>query len=117
MSAKLTYEITGGNEELLQIAKSHKNDIVLIDFTATWCGPCKFVAPKLHALVDTYQKSKRRLVLCKVDVDLETNKDACSSYKIESMPTLVWIDNGTIVGRVEGANSNAIIAKTKEVIE
>lgn len=104
-----------GNDELLAVATKHKNDIVLIDFSAKWCGPCKALAPKLHALVDKLnQLDSKRVILCVVDVD---ENDALSeAYKITAMPTLVWISNMNMVGRVEGADIKKIEETTRSLL-
>ena len=100
------YIINGGNAELVKIAQYHSNDVILIDFHAVWCGPCKAIAPFLHELVAKYKDANRKLILCKVDVD---EQDELSQlYNVKSMPTLIWIDKGKMVYRIEGANKNKI---------
>lgn len=102
--ATLEYEITSGNSELLAIADQHRDDIILLDCYAQWCGPCKAIAPLVHKLVKLFSAGGRRLVLCKVDVDEEGNEDLCTAYKVRAMPTFVWISNMTVLDRMEGAN-------------
>lgn len=105
------YVINNGNEELIAIAKNYPDDVLLLDFHAVWCGPCKAIAPKIHDLVKKYAQSDRRLILCKVDVDQQD--DLSSMYNITSMPTFIWVEKGQIKHRVEGANL-AKITKTTE---
>ena len=111
----LEYHITRGNTELLSIANQHRDDIILLDFHAVWCGPCKAIAPQLHKLTEEYKDSTKRVVLCKVDVDTEGNEDVCEAYKVSAMPTLVWISNMNMMERLEGANSKRIAAITEEL--
>jgi thioredoxin 1 len=107
------YQITKGNNELLNIADTHRDDIIMLDFYADWCGPCKAIAPKAHGLFKEYANKAgcRRLVLCKVNVDEDDNQGLCSAYKVRAMPTFVWISNMKVVNRLEGADS-AILEKT-----
>jgi thiol-disulfide isomerase/thioredoxin len=118
--SKLEYEITGGNNDLLAIATAHQHDIVLVDFYADWCGPCKKIAPMLHEYVAHFAKRKdggARLILCKVNVDNADNDDLCTAYKVSAMPTLVWISKMKVMNRVEGANVDKITSITNELVQ
>lgn len=74
-----------------------------MDFYATWCGPCKVIAPVLEKIAQEY---KDRLVVLKVDVD-ETDEIA-SEYKIEAMPTFVFIKNKQTLNKFSGASESKI---------
>ena len=78
------------------------NPLVVIDFSATWCRPCKEIAP----VYDKLSTQFNNWVFTKVDVDLV--QDAAEFYQVSCMPTFVFIQNGTVVNRVEGANINAV---------
>ena len=71
---------------------------VLVDFWATWCGPCKAVGPIVDELATEYAG---KLKVAKVDVD--TNQRVAASYGIQSIPTLLIFKNGEIVERITGA--------------
>lgn len=75
---------------------------VVVDFFATWCGPCKMLAPKLEAMAASFPHVK----FFKVDVD--EAEDCAQHFKIEAMPTIVFFTNGVEVNRVTGANESAI---------
>lgn len=77
---------------------------VLIDFYADWCGPCKMVAPIMDALSEKYAG---RVKICKVNVD-EQRKLAIT-HKVMSIPTLIFMKNGTVVDRVAGALPQAAL--------
>jgi thioredoxin 1 len=71
---------------------------VLVDFTAQWCAPCRFLAPTVEALAADY---KGRVKVAKLDVD--ENQDVAQQYGIRSMPTLLLFKQGAVVGQVVGA--------------
>ena len=99
----------------LQITDATLNDVlatdklVVIDFWAEWCGPCKMIGPIIDELSEEY---KDRAVIGKVNVD--DNDDVTSKYGIRNIPTVIFIKNGEQVDKVVGAASKARFA---EIIE
>jgi thioredoxin 1 len=84
---------------------------VLVDFWATWCGPCKIIAPIVEELAEEFD-GKAKIV--KVDVD--QNQDVAGKYQIRSIPTIVFFKNGEEVDRVIGAvPKNTLIDKLKNL--
>jgi len=73
---------------------------VLIDFWATWCGPCRQIAPIVEQLADEYEG---KLKVFKLDVD--NNQKTAMNFGIRSIPTVVIIKNGEELDRVIGAVS------------
>jgi thioredoxin 1 len=112
------FTVKGGSEEIYRIAARHPKDILLLDFQAKWCGPCRSLAPKLHALVEQLNGQVRsehpKLILCNVDVD--DNDDAANSYVVSALPTLVWISNMNIMGRTQGADIKTIEQTSRKIL-
>lgn len=72
---------------------------VLVDFYATWCGPCKMVAKSL----EKYEEEIDSVKVVKINVD--QHADIASKYGIRSIPTLFFIENGTVLDKHLGAAS------------
>lgn len=76
------------------------NSVVLVDFWATWCGPCRMVAPIMEQLAVKYAG---RAVIAKVDVD-EQNELA-ERFSIMSIPTVMVFKNGAVADKAVGSRS------------
>lgn len=81
-----------------------KKGIVLVDFFATWCGPCKMLAPVLSKIAEEY---KDKVKVGKVNVDEEN--DLAVKYQIASIPTLILFKDGKAVKSLVGLHSKAEI--------
>jgi thioredoxin 1 len=79
----------------------------LVDFTATWCGPCRVMAPMVEELAAEYQG---RAVIGKVDVD--ESPETAMTYGIRSVPTLLIFKGGQVVDQIVGSvGKEKMIAK------
>lgn len=76
---------------------------VCIDFFATWCGPCKRIAPLFEEFAEKYKE----ITFLKVDVD--ESAELVDFFGVSAMPTFVFLQNGAIVKRIEGADPRAIL--------
>ena len=78
-----------------------ENDkLVLVDFWAEWCGPCKQISPRLEELANKYSEN---LAVCKVNVD--ENRELAIEYNIRSIPALIIFNSGEMVDSLIGAVS------------
>ena len=74
-----------------------KNDIVIVDFWAEWCGPCKILGPRFEELSNEIKDVK----FFKLNVD--NNQQTAAKFQIRSIPTLLLFKNGQLAGQIIGA--------------
>ena len=84
----------------------------VIDFYATWCGPCKMVAPIIEELAAEFEV---QVIIGKCDVD--ENGDMAAEYGIRNIPTVLFFKNGEIVDKQVGAVAKPVFAeKVKKLL-
>ncbi|KAL6220635.1 hypothetical protein ACLB2K_008391 [Fragaria x ananassa] len=87
--------------ELLQKGNDAKK-LMVVDFTASWCGPCRIIAPFLSELA----KRLPNVIFVKIDVD--ELKSVAEDWAVEAMPTFMFLKEGTIVDKVVGAKKEEL---------
>ena len=90
------------NDNFKEISAS--SAVMLIDFWATWCGPCRMLSPTVDEIAEEYEG---RVTVAKCNVD--DAGDIAMQYRVRNIPTLVFLKNGEMVDRTVGVVSKADI--------
>ena len=81
-----------------------KEGVVLVDFWAPWCGPCRMLAPAIDQLAQEFEGKAK---ICKVNT--EDEPDLTAKYEIRSIPTILYVKDGKMVDQTIGATTKAKI--------
>ena|SRR3989338_6011087 len=84
---------------------------VLVDFYATWCGPCKMLKPIIEELAPKYE-GKVKIV----ELDVDENPHTSEQFGVQSIPTLVFIKNGKELERLNGFQSKEVLEEKLHAI-
>ena len=85
--------------------------LVLVDFWAPWCGPCRMVAPSLEKLAGEYAG---KLIVAKVNTD--DNAEYAMKYGVQGIPTLLFVNSGQEVDRIVGAAPYPMIKQRVDAV-
>ncbi len=91
-------------EQNFDEALAANQGLVMVDFWAEWCGPCRAIAPVLEEIAEA---SEGRVTLMKVNVD--ENPGLAARYDVRSIPTILFVREGGVVDRVVGAAPKAVL--------
>lgn len=83
---------------------------LLVQYTATWCGPCKALTPRLSNLSNKYEN------ITFVKVDIEENMDSAVELGISTVPTVMIYDGDTLINRSVGANVDSVYSKILDTL-
>lgn len=97
--------------QALQAANADK--LVVVDCWATWCGPCKMIAPAFTKLADEY--TPKGAVFVKVDVDKAD--EVAVHLKVQAMPTFLFFRGNTLVGGFAGADATRLSGEVKRLLQ
>ncbi len=92
---KIINEVEEFNEEIT------KTQNILVDFFATWCGPCQMLSP----ILEKFSELHRDITVLKIDID--KMRELAIKYEIEFVPTLIFIKNGQTIRSTSGVLSNS----------
>lgn len=95
-------------EELMQILESSEHKIIIVDFYADWCGPCK----RLDPILVNFQENNEDILILKIDID--ESPSAAEKFEITSIPNLIFFVNGIENGRHTGIMSEEELQETVE---
>ena len=98
----MVHQVTSSSDMKAQL-EAAGDSLVVVDFYATWCGPCKAIAPQIEAM-STGEFSAVKFL--KVDVD--ECEEVAMEYNITAMPTFIFIKNGKKVDDMMGANPDKL---------
>ncbi|MGN1297664.1 MAG: thioredoxin [Clostridia bacterium] len=100
--SEVNLNLNNFNEEITNTDK-----LVLVDFYANWCGPCKMLSPIISEIANEYSNSVK---VCKVNVD--ESQELALKYNIMSIPTLIFLKNGVVIKSVVGFCSKSELDST-----
>jgi len=103
-------EIESSDEFERLYMKYKKRKLIVIKFWATWCKPCKKIAPKYEELSEKYFEN---VLFTSVDADNEDCEKVKETYKISTLPTFIIIKDGNVISKITGTDE----AKLRKVIE
>lgn len=104
--------------QVLQVTDENFDELILnggkpamVDFWASWCGPCRIIAPHVEALA---QEFVGKAIVAKLDVD--ANRQTAIRFGIQSIPTLLFFKDGKLVERVVGAVDKKVLQAKLEAL-
>ena len=102
-------EVTITNENFESLKNGEQP--LVVDFWATWCGPCRMVGPVISELAQEYDG---RVTVGKCDV--EENEDLAAEFGIRNIPTIIFFKGGQVVDKIVGAQSKAKLQEKFEAL-
>ena len=91
-------------DELQAYSKTNSNKLMVLDFKASWCGPCKAIKPFLEYLKENYPNVEFH----EVDIEDEDRESIVNNFDIQKVPTFVYYKNGSECSRMQGTNKEKI---------
>ncbi len=107
--ATYVYDILGA--DALDAFLAERDELVMLDFWAERCGPCRVLGPILHELADEY---KGKVVVAKIDVDADENQSLAERFAVTSIPQVTMVQHEEVVDQFVGAWP---VEKIKQIID
>lgn len=91
-------------DELITYSTTNSSTLIVLDFKATWCGPCKALKPFIEYL----QKEYPNVIFQEIDIENEEHSNITEKFDIAKVPTLIYIKNGLVCHSLIGTNKENI---------
>ena len=104
----VTHPVAVTDADFQQEIAEH-DGLAIVDFWATWCGPCQIIAPVIEQLAGEYEG---QLKVAKLDVD--SNQQTAMQYGVRSIPSVLFFKGGKVVDTVVGAGPKALLVEKVE---
>jgi|TARA_B110001469_G_C9639189_1_gene321095 thioredoxin 1 len=91
-------------EDLSRFSSANNDTLIMLYFTASWCGPCKKIKP----FIDEKQKEFKNVCFSTINVDDNDYEDLCNDFSISAMPTFVFYKNNSELDKVVGVDETKI---------
>lgn len=91
-------------DEFLSLSTSNPDTLMVIDFKAGWCQPCKKLFPMMEELVPNYPSVN----FYQIDTDDEVTEEIVDHFDVKALPTILYLKNGEVVGNVVGVDIQLI---------
>ncbi|MFX1395532.1 MAG: thioredoxin family protein [Promethearchaeota archaeon] len=99
-------------EEYDNLIREYPNKTIIIDFTAVWCGPCKFYGPIFERIAGECSKD---FIFAKIDVD--ENVNIARQFQITGVPTTLFLRNGNVLTKAVGALNYEMLKQKLEILK
>ncbi|XP_065717004.1 thioredoxin [Patagioenas fasciata] len=103
-------KIVGSLTEFESELQSAGDKLIVVDFSATWCGPCKMIKPFFHSLCEKYDG------VVFIEIDVDDAQDVATHCDVKCMPTFQFYKNGKKVQEFSGANKEKLEETIKSLI-
>ena len=100
------YKEISQNDFMKEVIEASKNSLIIVDFWAPWCGPCKELGPRIEKVVN---QAKGKVNLIKINID--DNQELASQLQIQSIPTVYAFKDGKIANAFQGSIPESKIVK------
>lgn len=91
-------------DELITYSTANAGKLIVLDFKATWCGPCKALKPFIEYL----QKEYPNVIFQEIDIENEEHSSITENFDIAKVPTLIYMKNGVVCHSIIGTNKENI---------
>jgi len=105
-------EIPLSFDELVSYSKSKSSKLIVIDFKASWCIPCKTIKPFINYLNESYPNVE----FIEIDIEDESRDTIVTNFNIKKVPTFIFYKNGTLCNSLIGTNKDNLEALVNEYL-